>query len=206
MTTNTLQSLRTQIGEIESKRVILEAERDDVSYSVLVERAPAALKRAAEIGTELAQLAHDEAMAYAALKTAIKREAEARTAEAASQKRADLAEAEALLPEVAQMALQIDQAMKTLHEATKAFEAAWSKIRDLSGAGPQRTSTNVHLSRSLRTGLRGLPGVQIDTVPPLERHTVTELAEGWSLQVRNMAETAKSKPKNTKAAIAGIGR
>jgi hypothetical protein len=58
----TTDELRNQIAELENKRVILDAERDDVSFAALVERDPEAIKRAADIGAQLAQLGHQEAM------------------------------------------------------------------------------------------------------------------------------------------------
>jgi hypothetical protein len=194
-TTTTVQDLRNQIAEIESKQVILQSERDELGYVAVVERAPAAIKRAAEIGAELAQLAHDEAMLNAALKTAVQRETEAKVAEQTKQKREDIEQAVQLLQEAERLALKADQAMQVLHESTAAFDKLWAKIRSLSGVGPQQTAVNVHLGRSFRTGLRGLPGVNVDLVPPNERHTVSELNTGWSRQVRNIAEPVQAASK-----------
>jgi hypothetical protein len=189
--TTITNGLRNQIAEIENKRVLLEAERDDVSYEALVVRDKKAIERAAEIGTELAKLDHEDAMLKAALSTATRREAEAAASERASQKRADLERAESLLPKVAEMAAQMDEAMKTLREASASFEAHWSEIKRLSGAGPVGGAIKVHLDRAYRSTLRGLP-LQLEMVPPNERHTVSELATGWSAQVRNVV--SKSKP------------
>jgi hypothetical protein len=108
----------------------------------------------------------------------------------AQRKRADFEQAESLLPEVERDARRIDEAMRTLHEATTAFEGKWVTIRRLSGAGPQKTSINVHVGRAVRVGLRGLPGIVADMVPPNERHTVSELSTGWSQQVRNLKQKA----------------
>ena len=195
--TSTVQELRTQIDQLESRRVILESERDDQSYGAAVEGAPAALKRVAEIGDELARLHHDEQVLFAALRTATKLEAEGKTAEQAKQKRADLAAAEALLPEVAQLALAIDEAMKTLQAATVAFQDKWSKLKRLSGAGPTVVATKVHIERALRTGLRGLPGLMVDLVSPTQRCSASSLNAAWSLQVRNVA--AKVEPVKAEA-------
>jgi hypothetical protein len=198
MTNNTTVSdLRRQIDELESKRLILQSERDDLAYQAMVERLPAAVKRAADIGNELAKLTHAEALATAAYKTALRLEAEAKAAEATKQKRADLAEAEAMLPEVAQIATQIDAAMKTLQAATVAFQDKWAKLKRLSGAGPTVVATKVHIERALRTGLRGLPGLSIDLVSPTQRCSASSLNAGWSTQVRNVA--AKVEPTKAEA-------
>jgi hypothetical protein len=179
--------LRNQIAEIENKRMLLTAERDDVSYDALVTRDKESIKRAADIGTELAKLDHEEAMLKAALSTSTRREAEAKVSKAASQKRADLEKAESLLPRVAEMAARLDDAMKTLREVGSEFERTWATIKNLSGSGPTWQAAKVHLERALRTGLRGLP-LRVAMVPPNERHSVAELAEGWSTQVKNMAQ------------------
>jgi hypothetical protein len=148
---NTTTDLRNQIAEIENKRIALEAERDDVSFAALVERDPDAIKRAADIGDELAQLGHQEAMLNAALRTAIKREAEAAAAESADRKRADLEKALAMLPQVEAMSAQIDDAMKVLRDTTVAFEEKWATIKQLSGAGrclaPLKFTSAAHSGR-----------------------------------------------------------
>jgi len=196
----TIADLRNQIAELENKRIILEAERDDVSFAALVERDQEAIKRAAAIGAELAQLDHQESMLRAALSTATRREAEAKASEAAGRKRADLKQAEALLPKVAEMAAQIDGAMRALREASAAFEQTWATIKQLSGAGPTGGAIKVLLERAYRVGLRGLPGLRLDMVPPNERHSVSELAAGWSQQVQRIAAPSKSKGAKTEAA------
>jgi hypothetical protein len=88
--------------------------------------------------------------------------------------------------------------MKTLHEETTAFDATWATIRRLSGAGPHKTAINVHLGRSFRVGLRGLPGIVADMVAPNERHSVSELHAGWQQQVRNLAASENKPPISTK--------
>jgi hypothetical protein len=181
---NPIADLRNQLAELENKRVILEARRDEISFAALVERDPKAIKQAADIGAELAQLGHNEAMLNAALKTAIKREADAAAAESADRQRADLEKAHAMLPEVEAAAAQIDEAMKVLRETTVAFEQKWAVIKELSGAGPLPGATKIHVGRAFRTGLRGLPGFQIDLVSPTQRTTTSALSAGWSEQVR----------------------
>ena len=182
--------LRARINGLESKRLILEQERDALAFEAVVERLPTAVARAAAIGKELVQLQHDEALANAAYKTAVQKESEAKLAEQAGQKRADLAEAEALLPEVEQLARQIDEAMKTLQAATVAFQDNWAQLKRLSGAGPTVVATKVHLERALRSGLRGLPGLSVDLVSPTQRCSASSLNTGWSLQVTNTAARA----------------
>jgi hypothetical protein len=134
--TTITNDLRTKISDIENKRLILGAQRDEIAYEAIVLRDKQAIERADAIGAELDQLAHQEAMLNAALSTARRREADAKASEAASQKRADLERAASLLPKVAEMAAQMDEAMKTLREASATFEAHWSEIKRLSGAGP----------------------------------------------------------------------
>jgi hypothetical protein len=186
-TTTTSQDLRNQIADIETKRVILEAERDDVSYGALVDKNKAAIKRAAEIGDELAGLGHREAMLNAALREAIKRNAEAAAAAAADRKQADLDKAQALLPDVERMAAEIDAAMKTLHEVRVAYELTWGQIKALSGAGPAAFALRSGISRPLRVGLRGLPGIEVDIVRPGSRCTLGELTAQWTQQVCHFA-------------------
>jgi hypothetical protein len=210
MTTSTVQDLRRQINELESKRLILQSERDDMSYSAAVERLPAALQRVSEIGSELMRLAHDEQVLLAALRIATKLEAESKVADAQKQKRNDLEQALSLLPEVAAIASQIDEAMASLQAATVAFQDKWAQIKRLSGAGPTVVATKVHIERALRSGLRGLPGLSVDLVSPTQRCSASSLHAGWSLQVKNMAareiEPVKAetpKPKKTnKTAVA----
>jgi hypothetical protein len=212
MTSTTVTDLRGKIDAIENKKLILASQRDDIAFAALVDREPAAIKQADAINDELTQLTHEEAMLNAALRTAQKRDADAKVAEQTSRKRADLERAVSLLPEALALAERMDAAMKGLHADTTAYDALWAQIRELSGAGPHKTARGVHLGRSFRVGLRGLPGIVADMVPPNERHGVAELDAGWSLQVRNIAarETAPVKqqasttvkPKNTKAAAA----
>jgi hypothetical protein len=187
--TTTAQELRDRIIAIEGRVIELTAERDsELAYEAIVTRDKKAIARVAEINDELTRLTNEAATLNAALKTALRREREAEAAAQADRKRADLERAESMLPEVEQLSRQIDEAMRTLHEATKAFDEKWATIRRLSGAGPHKTAINVHLGRSFRVGLRGLPGIVVDTVPPNERHSVTELSAGWSQQVRNLSK------------------
>jgi hypothetical protein len=196
--TTTTQDLRTKIDELESKQVILAAERDDLALEAVTGNKKAAV-RVAEINDELVRLTHEAATLAAALKTAVAREREAEASKLAHQKRTDMAKAEAMLPEVEMLAQQMDAAMQTLHEVATAFDKAWATIRRLSGGGPNQRALIVHLGRAFRVGLRGLPGVEADLVAPLERHSAAELAAGWSLQVRNLA-AQENQTKPAKAA------
>jgi hypothetical protein len=83
--------------------------------------------------------------------------------------------------------------MKALREASATFEAHWSTIKRLSGAGPTGGALKVHLDRAFRSALRGLPGMDIRPVAPNERHSASELHAGWQQQVRNVA-AAHNKP------------
>jgi hypothetical protein len=201
MTTATITAndLRGQIAEIEEKQIKLTAERAEIAFAAVVEKDKKSATRVAEINEELTRLTNEAATIAAALKTALAREREADASEQARRKRADLEQAGAMLTEVEQLALQIDAAMKALHEATTAFERAWAKIRALSGAGPHKTAITVHLGRTFRVGLRGLPGIVADMVPPNERHTAADLNTGWSQQVRNLA-AREIEPVQAKAA------
>jgi hypothetical protein len=184
--TDPATDLRGKINDLDTMRLKLMAERDELSYAAIVERNAAAGQLVAEISTELGRLADEVAVLKAALSTATRREAEAKASEAASQKRADLERAESLLPKVAELAAQMDDAMKVLREASATFEAHWSEIKRLSGAGPVGGAIKVHLDRAYRSALRGLPGLRLEMVPPNERHSVSELAFGWSQQVKNV--------------------
>ncbi len=192
--------LRSEIADIETRQVQLTAERDELAFEAIVERDKKAVARVADINAELAKLTIEIATLNAALGTAIKRDREAKAVEVASQKRADLAKAEAMLPEVEQLARQIDEAMATLQIATKAFDDKWAVIKKLSGGGPGKAQLGVILSRSLRVGLRGLPGIIVDLVPPNERHSAAEINAGWEQQVRNLAATSSTQTKAANAA------
>jgi hypothetical protein len=203
----TTVELRNRLDAIESQKIILTSSRDDIAFAALVDRNPKAIAEASELNAKIAALTTEESMLVAALKTAVRLEAEAKTADAQKQKRADLAEAEAMLPEVEQLARQIDQAMTSLQAATVAFQDKWATLKRLSGAGPTVVATKVHLERALRTGLRGLPGLSVDLVSPTQRCSASSLNAGWSLQIKNMAareiEPVKAetpKPKTNKIA------
>jgi chromosome segregation ATPase len=193
----TTVELRNRIDAIESQKLILTSQRDDISFAALVDRDSKAIAEAAELNAKLAALTTEESMLNAALKTALRLEAEAKAAEATKQKQADLQEAEALLPEVEQLARQIDEAMKILQDATVAFQDKWAQLKRLSGAGPTVVATKVHIERALRTGLRGLPGLMVDLVSPTQRCSASSLNAAWSLQVRNVA--AKVEPVKAEA-------
>jgi len=189
-----IKELRGEIGQLENKRLALEALRDDVAYDAIILREPAAIKQAAEIGTELAQLGHNESMLNAALREAIRREAEAKAADAAETTRARIEQAQSMLPEVAAMAAQIDSAMRLLHDTTIAFEDKWAKIKEISGAGPLPAAAKVHIARSFRSGLRGLPGLAVDLVSPAQRTTMSELSASWADQIRKLSDEKPAKP------------
>jgi hypothetical protein len=137
MTTTTTKDIRAQLDDIESKRAILAAQRDSIAFEAVVEKEPRAVKQAASINAELAELTAKEGMLVAALRTATKREAEAEAAERDGKERSNAEAAIALLETFATRGAALD---KLFDRAIEEFNSMTAEIRQLDRLGYHPTS------------------------------------------------------------------
>jgi hypothetical protein len=189
--------LRGQLGALEGRQVELLAERDEVSYTALVDRDPKAVKSLAAINEELSNIAKQSASVGAALKEAAKREAAAEDADRAKRRLADAEKASALLQEIEDDAVHADAALRTHGEKIEAMQTKIAAARRLVGAGPEHMAVIDHLCRATSVSLATVPVLRFRfPMPPGPRPSVTQLAQAWVHQIRTkisaIVETAKA--------------
>jgi len=99
-TTDFVAGLRNQIAALKGHEIELEAERDEISCSALVDRKPEAAKRLKAVNEELANVQAQIASSTAALREASKREVAAQEETRAERRREDARKAADILVEV----------------------------------------------------------------------------------------------------------
>jgi hypothetical protein len=176
--------LRGQLGALEGRQVELLAERDEVSYSALVDRDPKAIKKLAAVNEELSNIANQSASVGAALNEAAKREAAAEDADRARRKRADAEKAKGMLGELEQLGLEFDTNVLATIKAATAIRAKVSELRQLTGAGPSVDSMQMNLKRALATATMGGP-LHTVHLAPADRVTISQVIGPWLHSFRN---------------------
>jgi hypothetical protein len=183
-TTTTSDDLRGQLAAVEGRQIELVAERDEISYGAIVEGDAKAVKRLAEINSELGNITNQTASLTAALREAGRRTAAASAAEAEEGERL---RAERAAPIVERLALRGQALDAALQCYVENFVAAQREIDQLIGMGiPMTTRSltminmdNAHDSAMLAFGNRNARPVRV------RRRTFTELVDGWCLPPRN---------------------
>ena len=183
----TTQDLRAKIDAIESQKLILTSQRDDVSYSALVDREPGAVKQAAEINAKISELTAEESMLNAALKVASKREAEAKAAQSDAQERDNAAKALALLESFAKRGTALDAAFNAAIAEYTELSEEFRQLERL-GYGPTTYPlVKVTMRTALLTKLMGTDLV-VEHLAPHARKNFEGAIEGWSSNVRGKAQ------------------
>jgi hypothetical protein len=178
MTTNTVQDLRTKIDAIESKKLILTGQRDDVAFAALVDREPRAVKQAADINAKLAELTTEESMLNAALKVAVKRETEARAAAATESERQRAEEAQPIAERLAKRGQRMDEAMAVVLEERAAIDADAEALARLGVPVANADLRRVNLRRWIDAATSTFDK-HARPVAPRERCTADSLTTGW---------------------------
>jgi hypothetical protein len=194
----TTSELRAKIDAIESKKIILASQRDDVSYSALVDREPGAVKQAAEINAKISELTAEESMLNAALKVASKREAEAKAAQSDAQERDNAEEALDLLESFAKRGAALDAAFNAAIAEYTELSEEFRQLERL-GYGPTTYPlVKVTMKTALLTKLMGTDLV-VEHLAPHARKTFEGAIEGWSSNVRGKAQARLNRNKSKAA-------
>jgi hypothetical protein len=190
MTQNTtIADLRAQVDAIEGRKIELEAERSELSYSAVVEKNATATKRIAAIATELAGLDNIRATLSAALAETSRRAAAADTAARDAAERDKAEKALALLDSFSKRGAAMDA---KFDEAVAEFNAMLKEFRELDALGYPPTTYNLVASNmrlALKTKLMQT-GLIIEHLAPNMRRNFLTALEGWVAHTRARATAA----------------
>jgi hypothetical protein len=178
--------LRDQINDRDSKRLMLMAERDELSYAAVVERNAAAAKRVAELNAELARLADETATLKAALVTVGKRAQAAAAAERDGKERDDAEKALELLDSFAKRGAALDDAFDKMIAEYMALCGEFRELEKLKFAPTTYPLVRVTMRTALLTKLMGTD-LKVEHLAPRERKDFVGAIEGWAASVRNRA-------------------
>jgi hypothetical protein len=190
--TDPATDLRGRIADLDTKRLTLMAERDELSYSAVVERNSVAAKRVAEINSELSRLADEVATLRSALTEAGRRAAAAKAAGHDGKERDNAEKALALLDEFAKDGAELEEAANAVIEK---FNDLSKKSRELTALGyapatPALVDSNMKLA--LKTKLMGT-GLIVEHLAPHMRRTFTSVIQSWTDHVRARATARLNK-------------
>jgi chromosome segregation ATPase len=187
--TDIATDLRNQIAALEGHQIELVAERDELSYSALVDRKPDAIKRLTAVNGELANITAQTASLTAALREAGKREAAAME-EARTERRAqDARQAADILIDVQALADKLTSAMQSLRDDAIAIEGKLGEIRRLGVYAPSVEAIRSRLRRTLTTALMG-SALQTGHLAPSERIDVAGAVGEWSRSITASIDAA----------------
>jgi hypothetical protein len=189
MTQKITQDLRAQLVDIEGRQAELIANRDLHSYAAVVDREPKAIKKLAEINSELDNLKHRAASLEAALREATKREVAAAEAERAEKRKANAAAAADALLHAEDTAALLTKTMADLRSHAITLQTKFAEIRRLTGIGPTDQMIRIHLARSLKAATMGSP-IQLEHLAPSERVPVDASIGPWAKSIRNWINAA----------------
>jgi hypothetical protein len=192
--TDATTDLRGKIADLDTKRLTLMGERDELSYSAVVERNSVATKRIAEISAELSQLADEKATLTAALSEAGRRDAAARAAERDGKERDDAEKALALLETFAQRGAALDRKFDELIAEYTALSDEFRQLDKLKYAPTTYPLVRITMRTAMLTKLMGTD-LKVEHLAPGERKTFGGAIEGWASSVRNRANARLSKSK-----------
>jgi hypothetical protein len=197
----TTVELRNKIDAIESQKLILTSTRDDIAFAALVDREPTAIKQAAEINAKITELMTEESMLNAALKVAVKREAEAKAAQSDAQERDNAAKALALLDSFAKRGAALDAAFNAAIAEYTGLSEEFRQLERL-GYGPTTYPlVKVTMKTALLTKLMGTDLV-VEHLAPHARKTFEGAIESWSSNVRGKAQARLNRNKSKAATAA----
>jgi chromosome segregation ATPase len=191
MTDTTIADLRNQITEVQNKRLVLEAERDELAFAAHVERNAKAVQRLAEISTELDHLGNEKATIEAAIAEAGRRAVAASAAEAADAERKRAEKAQPIAERLAGLGAKADTAAKEYASCLVQIEAAIDDLAKLGAPVPSRSLVAVHKTLAHDSAMMGATD-KTRVVPPGARRTFQFLTLGWSTPARNWIATKLS--------------
>jgi hypothetical protein len=190
--------LRNRIDVIESKKIILASQRDDVAFAALVDREPGAVKQAAEINAKIAELMTEESMLNAALKVAVKRENEVKAAQSDAAERDNAAKALDLLESFAKRGAALDAAFGAAIAEYIGLSEEFRQLERL-GYGPTTYPlVKVTMRTALLTKLMGTD-LMVEHLAPHARKTFEGAIESWSSNVRGKAQARLNRNKSKAA-------
>jgi hypothetical protein len=189
MTQKITQDLRAQLVDIEGRQVELLAERDEISYSALVERDKNAIARLAALNAELSNLKNQSASLESALREATKREVAVAEAERQEKRKANAAAAADELLHAEDTAALLTKTMADLRSHAITLQSRFAEIRRLVGVGPTDQMLRVHLARALKAATMGSP-IQLEHLAPNERVEVDDVIGPWANSIRNSINAA----------------
>ena len=199
MTDNPISDLRAKIAAIEGTTIELFAERDELAYLAHVERNAKAIKRLAEIGTELGHLENERATLEAAIAEAGRRAAATTAAEAADAERKRAEKAEPIVERLAARGQAMDLAIATYVENFKAIQNDMTELSRLGVPVPSRELIAVNANLAHDSALTPLGDKFVRPVPSTARRNFSFLLNQWALPARNWVES-KLNNKPAKAA------
>jgi hypothetical protein len=181
--------LRAQLVDIEGRQAELIANRDLHSYAAVVDREPKAIKKLAEINSELDNLKHRTAGLEAALREAVKREVAAAEAECDVKRKQNAATAADILLHAEDTAAALTRAMADVRAHAITLQSQFAEIRRLVGVGATDQQLCVFLTRCVKTATMGTP-MQIEHLAPNERTDVNAVVAPWATSIRNWINAA----------------
>jgi hypothetical protein len=183
------QDLRAQLVDIEGRQAELIANRDLHSYAAVVDREPKAIKKLAEINSELDNLKHQTASLEAALREATKRAVAVAEAEREEKRKANAAAAADTLLHAEDTAALLTRAMADVRAHAITLQSQFAEIRRLVGVGATDQQLCVFLTRCVKTATMGTP-MQIEHLAPNERTDVNAVVAPWAASIRNWINAA----------------
>jgi hypothetical protein len=185
--TTTVNDLRAKIAALEDSKIILEAERGEISYAAHVEKNSAATKRLAAINSELANGAAEITSLQAALNEANRRDAAAKAAQLDGKERDAAAAALGLLDTFAKRGAALDEAFDKLIAEYVALSDEFRQLENLKFAPTSHRMVHITMRTALLTKLMGTD-LKIQHLAPGERKSFEGAIGGWSASIRSRAQ------------------
>jgi len=176
--TDAIALLQGKLGEIEERQHILVAEREELSYSALVDGDAKAKKRLDQIGHDLALIDHEaQAIKCAAVEAGRRAEA-AEDAARQGYERDRARRALDLIANVPALAASMDRAAVTLFTGFAELRAVFIELNSLGCARPTVMAIDVACKRALAAASTGTR-LEIERLAPSERKSFAESTAPW---------------------------
>lgn len=182
--TSVSDDLRIRLTSLDGRQTELIAERDEISYSALIDRDKKSIERLSAINDELRNLTVQAETIQAALKEAVRREAVAREEVAAEARRQTAREAEALCADAEAIAEKLDAAFAAVRQYAQEYETVMGAIRRKAGVGPAYDHVRVFMVRALKT-VTALGPLHFEAISIVHRTTVSAATATWLQNIRN---------------------
>ena len=190
MTKKTIaDDLRAQLVDIEGRQAELLQDRDEHSYSAVVEREPKAIKKLEAINSELDNLKNQSASLEAALREVLKREVAAAAAERDAKRKANATAAAETLARAEGTAELLTKAMSDMRAHSMELQRQFAEIRGLIGVGATDQQLRVFLTRCVKAATMNTP-MHIEHLAPGERADVNAVVAPWATSIRNWINAA----------------